>query len=132
MKKKSVSSLKKKAWSLFSKYLRMKYADSDGNCECYTCGEVKHWKELQAGHILDGRYNSILFEWNCVKPQCYRCNCMLNGNKEEYIPKFMREYGEEEFARLKRLKHTTVSFSISDLEDKIDELKTKIKELEKK
>jgi len=129
-KKPTVSSLKKKAWTLFSKYLRMKYANGNGYCACYTCGEVKHYKELQAGHLLDGRNNAILFEWNCVRPQCYRCNCILNGNKEEYIPKFIRECGEEEFARLKRLKQTTVKFSIADLEEKIELFKAKIKEIE--
>jgi len=126
----TVSKLKKKAWSLFSKYLRMKYADADGYCACYTCGTVKHYKELQAGHLLTGRGNAILFEWNCVRPQCYVCNIIRNGNHEEYVPKFMAECGEEEFYRLKRLKKTVVKFSISELEDKIAELKAKIKGLE--
>jgi len=130
-KKSEYKKLKDKAWTLFSKYLRMKYSDANGYCECYTCGDRKHYKELQAGHLLDGRANSILFEWSGVKPQCKKCNLFLSGNKENYIPKFIREHGEEEFSRLKRLKSTTGKFSNSDLEDKIALYKEKIKELEK-
>ena len=60
-KKPNLKNLKKKVWTLCSKYIRLKYSDKDGNCTCFTCDTVKPWKEMQAGHGISGRTNSILF-----------------------------------------------------------------------
>ena len=59
--KSSISKLKKKLWTLFSKYIRLRDSDYRGICSCCTCGIKKHYKEMQAGHFLPGRRNSILF-----------------------------------------------------------------------
>ena len=126
MKKKTVSSLKKKAWKIFSQYIRLK-ASIGGYCYCYTCIAVKPWKEMQAGHLLDGRTNSILFDERGVKVQCYACNCMRSGNKEVYIPKFIDNEGRELYDELVRQKNETVKWSVSDLEEMIIDFKQKLK-----
>jgi len=118
--KKSLSKMKKKAWAAFSKWYRQSHSDDNGYATCYTCGVIKPWKELQVGHLLDGRNNAILFEINAVRIQCPGCNLFKNGNKEVYIPKFIQENGWEEYDRLRRLKNTTVKYSISDYEEMIE------------
>lgn len=116
MKKKSISKLKKAVWVEFSRYIRLK--DSiNGYNSCYTCGDVRPISELQAGHLLDGRTNSILFEERAVFPQCYTCNCCKSGLKEVFIPKFIDEFGREEYDDLMRLKHQTRKFSVEELEE---------------
>ena len=114
---KSKSKLKEKAWYEFSRYIRLKYSDSNGNCTCVTCGARKMWKELQAGHVLDGRNNSILFDENIVYPQCYTCNCMLHGNKEAYIPWFIDKFGRDKYDEKVRQKKQTLKYSESELEE---------------
>jgi len=120
MPEKKLSQVKKKAWRIFSEYYRRKHADSQGYARCYTCGVRKHWKELQVGHLLDGRYNSILFDEHVVRLQCRRCNLFLGGNKEVFIPKFIDEMGRDVYDGLIRQKHQTVKYSVSDLEDMIE------------
>lgn len=87
-KKSDLKKAKEKAWAVFSQYIRRKYADSEGNCKCVTCDTTKHWKELHAGHFIDGRNNSVLYNEQLVHPQCFHCNSKmpgcLGGNKVAY------------------------------------------------
>jgi len=78
--KSSMSKAKRKAWSAFSLYIRISASDINGNAKCVTCGAVKSYKDLQAGHFIPGRRNAVLFSEEGVHPQCYHCNIGLNGN----------------------------------------------------
>jgi len=134
VKKRSKSTkakLKKKTWDMFSKYIRMKYADENGYAKCITCGKIKHWRELQAGHYIDGRSNAVLFEEDLVHCQCFSCNCMLHGNKSEYASFMYKTYGEKRVDELRRLSKFSVTYSIADLELLHEKFKKKADELEK-
>jgi len=91
-KKSKKQKLKEDAWSLFSLYIRLKYADRNGYVTCVTCGTTKHYKEMQAGHFIDSRNNSVLFNEMLVHPQCYSCNCIKHGNKVAYTVFMMGRY----------------------------------------
>ena len=95
MKKPSISKLKKKTWKIFSEYIRRKYADSDGFVECVCCGVKKHWKLIQASHIVPGRRLGILFEESGVFPCCIGCNVFKNGNYREFDAFIDRKFGVE-------------------------------------
>ena len=79
---------KKKAWAVFSQYIRQKYALPNGQCQCVTCNKWDHWKNLHAGHFIDGRNNTVLYNEKLVHPQCFHCNSKqpgcLSGNKVSY------------------------------------------------
>ena len=98
---------KDKAWEVFSEYIRRKYANSEGYCTCITCGKVAYWKAegMQAGHAFGGRGNSIIFEERVVRPQCFRCNMHLSGNPDEYHKWVVKQYGEDGYYELLRLKN---------------------------
>ena len=133
MTKKKLSWHKKKAWEALSKYIRLKYADKYGWCTCYTCGKRSHWKDgMQAGHLLDGRNNSILFQEDCIRVQCTGCNMFKSGNKEIYIPKYIDEEGREKYDKMVRLKNKTVKFTRKELDDMRADWKAKARELEDK
>jgi hypothetical protein len=66
MKKSKLTLAKDKAWSWFSKYIRLKNADEFGWCVCITCGIPKFWKEIHAGHYVDGRNNTVLLDRKSV------------------------------------------------------------------
>lgn len=95
-KKLSVAKLKKELDVIFSPYIRMKAADSNGNAVCVTCGREDHWTKLQNGHFLPRSVApSLVFaELNC-NPQCMRCNVFLNGNYIEYTLWFQKVHGTE-------------------------------------
>lgn len=126
MKRESVRSLKKKVWKKFSLYIRLKHADENGFVECYTCGRKMHWKEAQAGHGLGGRGNSILFDEEIVKPQCYRCNVEKGGAYDEFHDRLIREYGEEWFHKKVQQKHTPKNFTVSELRQLLKEIEEKL------
>jgi len=124
-----VKALKKKAWTLFSQYIRRKYSDKEGNSQCFTCGRVAPWKELQCGHGIGGRGNFVLFLEEVCRPQCYGCNVGRGGNYEVFIPKLIDFYTKEQYEKwviesrkpLKLRKGDYVDL-IAELQDKLDGL----------
>ena len=122
MKKTTKSVAKKKAWAACSKYVRT-FHSRDGICTCYTCGVSKPIPDMQAGHAIQGRGNSILFETDGIRPQCAGCNVWQGGRLDVFIPKLIDEIGRERYDELLALKSKSVKFSIEELK----ELETKFK-----
>jgi hypothetical protein len=126
-----MSSLKKKAWKLFSEYVRSKDADDQGRVECFTCGKVLHWKQdAQAGHAIGGRHNAVLFDESIVRPQCCHCNIFLRGNYSIFAIKLIRENSMEWFEKKLADSRKTMKYTRSDLNDLIDLYKSKLKAIE--
>lgn len=134
MKKKTVSSARKKAWTWFSRFIRLRDTVERGSGEyvpCVTCGTIKHWKEQQAGHFIpQAQGNAVRFDERNVHTQCYRCNMNLGGNGPEYYPFMAREYGEFVIDELKALSNTARKYTIAELEDMEREYKDRAKQLE--
>lgn len=129
----SVAVLKKKLWTLFSEYIRLKHSDSNGMSQCVTCKAQKHYKELQAGHFVPaGSSNYLRFVENNVHPQCYSCNCMKHGNLIEYRIYMIETYGEQFTEQLIELRNEEKRFTSEELQGKIEEYKDKIEALKTK
>lgn len=94
-KKIKVSTLKNKAWTEFSIFIRQRGADRDGFNVCCTCETRKPWKELQAGHFIAGRLNSNLFDERGCNVQCSTCNVIKAGNGPMYYKFMLRIHGQE-------------------------------------
>lgn len=130
MKKRSkYKILKDKVWNRFSKYIRLKFADENGYCTCVTCGVKKPWEEMQAGHFIPGRTNSVLFVEEIIHPQCPSCNIFKGGNYVEYTIYMIDMYGRDKVDEFRQLKNQTKKITITELEDMYHEYETKIKEL---
>ena len=106
----------KKAWKVFSLYIRQKYADIDGMVHCYTCPTVKHFKDMQAGHLWHGKLD---FDERNIHPQCYQCNVGHSGRREVYSANLL-----EEGIDLKQLRRDAEEkgndYSIAELKEIID------------
>ena len=124
-KQKSLPVLKKKAWKLISEYVRRFGADSNGMQTCFTCGDRKHWKEMQTGHLFHGRLDYSLLN---LKPQCPRCNIWLNGNGAVYAMKMTELIGIDEMKALLLDANTRV-YSYEDIKQAIALFTEKLKEL---
>lgn len=68
----------------FSLWIRRKDADEYGRVSCFTCGTVKHWKEVHAGHFVTRGKWATRYEPLNVRVQCYACNIHKHGNVWEY------------------------------------------------
>lgn len=119
-----LSSLKNKAWKLFSEWTRRKWADAQGFVACITCQKMFHWKALQAGHFIAGRGNSILFDERGTNPQCYGCNCHKHGDWPNYMAFMEKKYGQVVIEELKKLSLAPRKFTPDELQEKIAKYKT--------
>lgn len=129
---KTIKQAKKKTWEQFSRYTRLRYADKNGICTCVTCGVKRPWKQMQAGHALAGRGNSILFHENLVFPQCYGCNCCASGRLDVFQKFLIDKYGLKEWEKLYALKNKVVKYCVEDLTALKDHYKRQADQLEAK
>jgi len=98
---------KKKAWNAFSLYIRAKYADSNGDVKCVTCGHVAKWKGdgMQAGHYVNSRCNSVLLNEDIVYPQCVKCNIYKHGNQNMYNFFMLKKHTKKKLEEFENLKY---------------------------
>lgn len=123
----TVSKLKKQLDDVFSKYIRLKYADSAGMVACYTSGIVKHWKEMHCGHFISRRHLSTRWdEMNC-RPQTPAENLFNQGNAPEFAKKLISEYGCEIIETLTQKSHQTLKLKAIDYQELIDLYTEKLK-----
>ena len=111
------SKAKKKAWAMFSKYIRLSHADRYGLVICYTCGTRMEWKYAQAGHAIPGRNNAVLFMSEIVRPQCIACNIFRSGNLAIFTKKLIDELGLEKYDELEALSRQIVQYKTQDYLD---------------
>lgn len=91
--------LKKKAWDIFSKWIRNR------DRKCVTCGSafwdenLGEWgiKGLQAGHF---HHNVLDFDEMNINAQCVKCNHYLSGNASQYSVFLVEKYGQDKFIEL--------------------------------
>ena len=115
VKKKSVSWWKKKAWKVFSEFIRRR---SGG--VCYTCGYKTEWKNLQGSHYIPKSLSqNLLFNEINVQACCVRCNMWLLGNLDEFNRRLVLDYGQAEVDRLRLAKNVSKSWSIQELQNLI-------------
>ena len=134
VKRKTVTSVKKKVWPLFSQYIRMRDCLKTTGCTsfglCITCGKRYHIKLLQAGHFISGRHNANLFSERGTHAQCYNCNINLRGNILEYRRKIIELYGDGADIELETEAGQIKKYTLSDLEGLTLYLKEQIRILE--
>lgn len=102
-----MSALEKKAWTVFSRWIRdrdtvedLYIIDSDGysiKCgHCFTCGAVTPTETKlsgHAGHFCKRAIKNIKFHERNVHLQCQRCNLYLDGNEGWYAINLDKRYG---------------------------------------
>lgn len=107
MKKRSITSLKKELWKLFSLYIRQR-----DNFTCFTCGRKGEGSGIHAGHFVPKSVGglALYFHEENVRAQCYNCNINLSGN--QYV--FSQKLGDEKAKELYLLKGKITKWRESD------------------
>ena len=129
MKKQTVATLKKKADKYFSQYVRYRdgeFKRGDWLVECITCGIEKPLKEMQAGHFVSRRVNELRFEEMNVNAQCIGCNMFKQGEQYLYSKNLDAKYGDGTADALMAKRHLTHKFTVTELEEIIQDAKTQI------
>ena len=94
-KKKSKTSIAKKACQQIQQYARLKETDPNGYGPCCSCGVIKHYSDCDGGHFQPktNGYNAACINPKNVHLQCKRCNGFLAGNPAGYSDYMIRTYG---------------------------------------
>lgn len=132
-RKTSLSSLKKKAWTLFSEMIRRKYADHRDMVQCVSCPTWMHWKESHAAHFIPKSRGLVYYflEKN-VHPACPKCNLFqVEMHKINYTVFMVQTYGPGIIEELESLSQTPAKFSRLDYEQMIEEYKSRLRVIEK-
>lgn len=120
--KKTSKALKKEAWKAFSIYIRtrdcLRFSGDPGLGKCVTCQRAYNFKQLQAGHFIQGRMNSVLFDERLVYSQCVGCNgnppMGKGGNYVEYYVFMLEEWGQIKIDEFRALKYKSVKYKDFD------------------
>jgi len=135
-KKKTLSSVKKKLWDIFSVYIRMRDClETTGSTEwglCFSCDKRYHFKLLQAGHFIPGRHSANLFSERGTHAQCYNCNINLKGNTLEYRRRIIAKYGQWADEELEARARLIKKYTIPEIEGLIDYYNGEIKKLKER
>jgi hypothetical protein len=129
MRKPTISLLKKKLWTVFSKFIRErdKYI-------CFTCGRKGEGVGMHAGHFISKSIGGVALYFNekNVNAQCYNCNINQSGNIWAYGQKLGKETVDELYGIKNQINKWTIQdYTIQDYEDKITEYNQKLKDLQK-
>lgn len=126
---KSIKQLKKDADKVFSQYVRYRdgeFKRGEWFVECITCGEEKLLKQAQAGHFVSRRVNELRFEEMNVNAQCIGCNMFKQGEQYLYSKNLDAKYGDGTADALMAKRHLTHKFTVTELEEIIQDAKTQI------
>ena len=121
-KPKTLTNLKKELDIIFSRYIRLRNADDNGDAVCVTCSVKNHWKKLQNGHFMSRRHTATRWDEDNCQVQCYSCNVMQQGKQYEYSIWLGAELADE----LLEKSRTTVKFDRDDLQKMILEYKQEV------
>jgi len=93
-KPESITSLKKKLDTIFSLYIRLRNADENGTIECFTSGQLMHYKKAHAGHYISRRHLSTRWDETNVQAQSVKENIFNQGNAPVYAIKLDERFGD--------------------------------------
>jgi hypothetical protein len=124
---------KDRAWEWFSKYVRLrdclKTTGTPERGKCYTCDVLKPLEELQAGHLVQGRYDSVLFQERGVHAQCIPCNNYKNGAIDVYYMLMVKEHGKEYVEELVMEKFKPVKYHENDYREIADDYRQRYNDM---
>jgi len=114
-KKPTRTSIVKKLDTVFSIYIRRRYAVNDIS-KCVTCGKEDHWKSLQCGHFMSRKHLSTRWNEDNCQVQCAGCNVFRHG--EQYI--FSQYLGDKLANELYIKSKETCKFTDVELQELIE------------
>jgi hypothetical protein len=119
------------AWTPFSKFIRLRDSDENGNCKCFTCGYVGQWNSglMQAGHFIGRRHWATRYHEKNVHAQCVECNNHNGGMQYEYALKLDEVYGQGTAEELRQLSKTEMHVNQDYIDELAAQYREKVKEL---
>lgn len=116
---------------VFSLFIRMRASDENGYATCFTCGQVKKWKEGDAGHFISrGAYSTRWNETN-VQFQDKKCNIFQSGQQYLFSVALNRLHGEGTADALYVMSRQTRKYGVGEIKAMIEIYKDKVERLKR-
>ena len=116
---------------VFSLFIRMRASDDDGYATCFTCGQVKKWKEGDAGHFISRGAFATRWDEENVQFQDKRCNIFKGGEQYLFGQALDKSYGDGTSATLWALSRQSRKYSADDLREMIVIYKNKVEDIKR-
>lgn len=120
-----------KLWRVFSEYIRLRDADSNGNIRCITSGKVMHWKMADAGHFIGRRHMATKFHEQNVNAQSRGANRFNSGEQFVYAKMLDKKYGAGTADKLLALSRSTKKFHSFEIDALTEHYKKEVARLKK-
>lgn len=85
--------LRSKLETVIQLFIRLYHTDSNGYCNCYTCGKALNWSQIEAGHCFPRRHKALVLDLNNMRPQCFNCNKEFEGRHDVFVQRLEVELG---------------------------------------
>ena len=121
--------LVKKIDEAFSEFIRRRDT-KDGWGKCCSCGAIKAYEQLDAGHFINRKWLATRWHEDNVHAQCISCNRFGEGDSAGFALFMLDKYGREHVEYLQALSRTRAGFSDFGGELMLKEYKQKLKELD--
>jgi hypothetical protein len=123
------AALKNKLDRIFSTYVRLRDSNN-GYGRCISCGKIVHWKDADAGHLVNRSHLSLRWNEMNVNLQCRYCNRFKEGEGANYTMNLINKYGKEKVEYMLSHKHQVSRIGDFEAEQLIKYYQEKIKEYE--
>lgn len=127
--KKRGSDLIKKLDKVFSLYIRLRDVMPNGYGRCISCGKIKPFKELDAGHFYSRIHMATRFDEQNVNGECRFCNRFLSDHIIGYRANLIQKIGLGKVEYLGIKSKQTKKWSAFELEEMIKYYKNEVKRL---
>lgn len=117
--------LEKKLDVAFSKLIRVKET-KDGYGKCVSCGALKLYSELDAGHFINRKWRPTRWLEDNVHIQCIACNRFNEGNAIGYSLYMLDRYGRGKIDYLQSLSRTRAGFTDFDGEMMLKDFRSRL------
>ena len=109
----------REAKAAFQLWVRLRAADSDGNCVCISCSKVMKWngKNCNGGHLFPAKRGATCFDETNVNAQCVGCNKNMDNPTvlHSYVQWYILKHGKRAFNNLERKSRMTIKRTALDM-----------------
>jgi hypothetical protein len=130
MAKKERAKVVEKLDEVFSEFVRRRHANEHGQVACYTCGAVKHWKQMHAGHFMSRSKMATRWNETNVQVQCVACNIFRAGEQFKFGLALDTQLGEGTAEEMLYLSNQSGQYSIEQLREMIAHYRERLRGLE--
>ena len=123
-----IAKTKAKLDSIFSTYIRLKGSNEEGWGECFTCGRIRHYKEVDCGHFITRAKLATRWDEMNVAFQCKQCN-MTGGQQFVFGKKLDEIHGEGTAEAILLKSNQNKKWTVEELEEKVRYYRRKVDEI---